>query len=680
MRNRWVIRVTTALGVLGGAAAFAGVSLDSLLKEMVDRRAVARFPAPAYTCKQFSSYDRASTDPDDSDTWFANGDYSQFMRVEMNGDRKEWVMLDCAGPGAIVRIWSANPKGVLRVYLDGAETPTIEAPMTDALGGKWKAPTPLSYEASKGWNLYLPIPYAQRCKITSDSDGFYYQINYRTYAPGTPVESFSMAALDAASGNIERVAKEMLLDRTHNPDMVQSQGTADATKGTIKPGDELVLNQPKGANAVSELAISIRAQNVAQALRSCVVVGDFDGETTIWAPVGDFFGVGPGVNAYQDWYRAVGADGDMRCLWMMPYRESGRIAIRNLGSEPVEAQLKTRNESWQWDERSMHFHAVWRQEYPIHAAGGRGTLDFNYVDVHGQGVYVGDVLSVMNPVKEWWGEGDEKIFVDGERFPSHFGTGTEDYYGYAWCCPDVFQRPFHAQPRCDGQQRKCNWGRTTVTRSRSLDAIPFTTELNMNIEVWHWRECDVEYATTAYFYAKPGAKHNRPPLPERAALALVEPPPLPPVKKIAGGVECEGMQVVKKSDGLTVVPQEGWPQIWSEEQQLWVQGKQAGDFVEILAPTELRGPCKLTLYATKSWDYGVIRFSVNGQRVGDDVDLFNGAGRDVASSGPIELGVFEPKDGGFTLRAEVVGANAKSEGTKSYFGLDCVVIETAKPN
>ena len=41
----------------------------------------------------------------------------------------------------------------------------------------------------------------------------------------------------------------------------------------------------------------------------------------------------------------------------------------------------------------------------------------------------------MNPVEAWWGEGDEKVFVDGEKFPSHFGTGTEDYYGYAWCWP-----------------------------------------------------------------------------------------------------------------------------------------------------------------------------------------------------------------------------------------------------
>src|SRR5262249_54068946 len=158
------------------------------------RDAITRFPAPAFTCKQFSSYDRASTSPSNQATWFANGDADQYLRIEdvvaPDGEqRKEWVMADMDGPGAIVRIWSANPKGTLRMYVDGGATPVVEAPMADALGGKWKVANPLSEECSKGWNLYLPIPYARHCKITSDANGFYYQINYRTYAAGTAVES-----------------------------------------------------------------------------------------------------------------------------------------------------------------------------------------------------------------------------------------------------------------------------------------------------------------------------------------------------------------------------------------------------------------------------------------------------------------------------------------------------------
>ena len=70
----------------------------------------------------------------------------------------------------------------------------------------------------------------------------------------------------------------------------------------------------------------------------------------------------------------------------------------------------------------------------------------NFVTAKGKGVYVGDTLTLFNGDKLWWGEGDEKIYVDDETFPSHFGTGTEDYYCYAWGRHETFAGPFNAQP------------------------------------------------------------------------------------------------------------------------------------------------------------------------------------------------------------------------------------------
>jgi hypothetical protein len=83
------------------------------------------------------------------------------------------------------------------------------------------------------------------------------------------------------------------------------------------------------------------------------------------------------------------------------------------------------------------------------------------------------------------------------------------------------------------------------------------------------------------------------------------------------------------------------------------------------------GPKKATLYGTTSWDYGILRFSINGKRAEKDFDAYTKESR---ASGPIGLGVFEPKDGRMVLRVEVVGANPASRGTKAYFGLDCVVL------
>ena len=101
---------------------------------MVDRDAAARFPDPAYTCRQASSYDRASVSPEKPATWWANNDNSFFIRSEQNGGREEWVMMDAEGPGCIVRWWitSGNPIGNIRVYLDGQKEPVITMPAKDA--------------------------------------------------------------------------------------------------------------------------------------------------------------------------------------------------------------------------------------------------------------------------------------------------------------------------------------------------------------------------------------------------------------------------------------------------------------------------------------------------------------------------------------------------------------------
>ncbi len=166
---------------------------------------------------------------------------------------------------------------------------------------------------------------------------------------------------------------------------------------------------------------------------------------------------------------------------------------------------------WKWDDRSMYFHATWRQltKVPSFREGTtkpeEGAFDVNFVEVAGQGVYVGDTLTVFNGADAWWGEGDEKIFVDGEVFPSHIGTGTEDYFGYAWCRPEFFASPFHAQPTGAGNLTA---GFSVNSRYRALDAIPFTKSVKFDMELWHWANTVVNYAPATFWYARPGATHN----------------------------------------------------------------------------------------------------------------------------------------------------------------------------
>ncbi len=672
-----IVRPAIALACLFVVASAAGaeepITLVSLLDEMIDRDASARFPEPAYTCRQASSYDRASVSPEEKETWMANNDRSFFLRSETSEGREEWVMMDAEGPGAIVRWWitAADPKGTIRIYLDSQKDPAIEAPARDLIGGKALVEPPLSEVRARGYNLYLPIPYAKHCKVTYDRPNFqvskkredllYYQINYRTYAPGTKVQSYSEDGLKAAANKIASLQEALLAaDRAVKP----GESHAKPPAATLKDrGDTLsVESKEKGSGAIRRLSVRLQAEDLEAACRQVVLSMSFDGQRTVWCPVGDFFGSGVGVNPFKGWWREVGKDGRMTCSWVMPYRESYEIRLEQFGDEPVKASMEIVTGEWEWDDRSMYFHCGWRQEHPIDTTTKH---DWNYVTIEGRGVYMGDTLCVVNPVPAWWGEGDEKIYVDGEKFPSHFGTGTEDYYGYAWCTPEFFQAPFHAQPRAQGPR---NFGHTTNTRVRMLDAIPFQKRLQMDMEVWHWAQVEVAYAVATYWYALPGAESNRGPAPDD--LNVITPvPPKPP--KVEGAIEGEGLKILEKTGGKTEV--QSIPAFkWSNNAQLWWIDGKPGDKLVLAVPVEKAGTYQLTARLTKAIDYGIVRLSLDGQALGEPIDLFN----DGVIGQTCKLGKHELSAGERKLTVEITGANEKAV-KRHMFGLDYLKLDPA---
>ena len=105
------------------------------------------------------------------------------------------------------------------------------------------------------------------------------------------------------------------------------------------------------------------------------------------------------------------------------------------------------------------------------------------------------MLHVWNPRGGWWGEGDEKFFVDGEMFPSTFGTGSEDYFGYAWCDPTLFTNCYHNQTISMG-----NRGHISVNRWHIGDNVPFQESFEAAIEKYYPNSKPTLYAATAYWY------------------------------------------------------------------------------------------------------------------------------------------------------------------------------------
>jgi hypothetical protein len=352
--------------------------------------------------------------------------------------------------------------------------------------------------------------------------------------------------------------------------------------------------------------------------------------------------------------------------WPMPFQESAVLEIINLSRRPATLIAVGSLHPYQWSNRSMHFHAKWRGEQ-LHT---RPFRDWNFCRLGGEGVFVGDMLSIMNPVPAWWGEGDEKIYVDGESFPSHFGTGTEDYFGYAWSDPKPFQHAYHNQTRCDGPE---TFGHTSVNRFHILDAIPFTHSFRFDMEVWHWvPDIDIDYAVTCYWYARPGGTDNFRPVDAKVLRTIPNPPP--PLK-IAGALEGEDLRILAQSSPFPAGPQ-GMLYFpgskWSGNSQLWVQPPRVGEWLDLELPVPDDGTYQVVMYLTRAHDYGVVQFFVNGQRLGKPIDGFHANG--VVATGPINLGRVELKKGTATLRGEVVGTNEKSVGLRTMWGLDCVVL------
>src|SRR5262245_16257514 len=525
------------------------VTVQSLLKQMSDARWLAEPPRPGERTIQFSSYDRASKLVDGKITNpFANGDRGYYLRVEGEGDHREWVLAEAEGPGFVSRIWSANPDGELRIYIDRATTPALAASFPAITNGE-VAPfgAPFGHDASRGRNLYFPFPFARSIKITTTKGDQYFHVNVTTLPAGTKVESYSPAVLKRSLPFIESQRKNLSPGGLRPASLGEEPGHAAEVGLAAGESRDLVrasLSEGR-PGSVTALECKVAAVDLDDALARTLLMISFDGadRPQVAVPLGDFFGSGPGINPFESAMNRVGEDGTMVARWYMPYHKSIQVRLTNQSKQPVTVKGEILTGPPPRAEDFLYFHARWRYQDGLETRKAEGTMDWPALRVTGaKGRFVGLLLNIFNPTPAWWGEGDEKIYVDGESFPSTFGTGTEDYFGYAWGDNNPYMNTFHAQTRCDGPSSK---GNTSNIRYQLLDSVPFHKSLGFDIEVWHWEPVKIQYATIAYFYAAPGAAVE-PGIPDLSARKIH---PKPPVKREPGAIEAEDLKVKGKTAG-----------------------------------------------------------------------------------------------------------------------------------
>ncbi|MBW7866058.1 MAG: DUF2961 domain-containing protein [Candidatus Hydrogenedentes bacterium] len=522
--------------VLACLAAFpAPVTTESLLREMTDLERLTRFPDPAYKTIQFSSYDRRSAVPGGPD-WFANSDgfggepvpnFEAVLTPPKGREPGEYLVCDVKGPGALVRVWTAQIKGDLRVWLDGAKTPLYDGPAEafllrpydTFLEGSGLDAKDLDGTLYQQNAAYAPIPFAKGCRMVwsgNHRDIHFYQIQFRMYDRKAKVKSFSPDDLKANAPLLRET-----MARLADPDVAADTAAARPIQVSLAPKASATALELAGPGAVQRLTLKVTAPDLDRALRQTVLHVLCDGEPwgQVQAPVGDFFGAGPGVNPYNSSPFTVKPDGTMTCRYVMPYKSGIKILLENLGDQEVSVTGEAVAVDHAWDDNaSMHFRARWRADHGLTASNGdsMGVQDMPYVLARGRGVYVGTALMLLNPNNvptpwgNWWGEGDEKIFVDDDVRPSTFGTGSEDYFNYAWSDPALFGFPYCGQPRNDGP---ANRGFVVNQRWHILDPLPFAESLAFYMELFsHERTEGVSYGRIGYYYARPGTLDDHVPL------------------------------------------------------------------------------------------------------------------------------------------------------------------------
>jgi hypothetical protein len=238
---------------------------------------------------------------------------------------------------------------------------------------------------------------------------------------------------------------------------------------------------------------------------------DHESEPAIEVPLGDFFANGWGRFAQvSSSMIAANPHGGFNCYWPMPFQRYAELTVENLGAVDAELYFQVTYETDVEGDRLGYLHAQFYRNNPLPTGNVHVLLD----RVEGHGHYVGTYLAWGSNSPGWWGEGELKIYLDGdEDYPTICGTGTEDYFGGAWNF-DVPGRgyteyctPYLGMPqviRPDGlYQSQQRFG---LYRWHVLDPIHFASDLRIEIQALGWQsggrflQLHDDIASTALFY------------------------------------------------------------------------------------------------------------------------------------------------------------------------------------
>ncbi len=243
------------------------------------------------------------------------------------------------------------------------------------------------------------------------------------------------------------LAKTYTQERITSSDLTGGNDDGDRAH-PIMPGETRVIGHAAGPGIITHMWFTIDSPEQYHLKKLVLrVYWDDDPLPAIESPIGDFFGLGLGEYfLYEAGPLSVGSQKALNSYFPMPFRKSARITITNEGSKPTAAFYY--NIDWQkhssLPEDMLYFYAEYRQAQPTpgltddwkfngdpsvyNVKNKDGKSNYVVMDTKGSGHYVGMTLSVLQNQGDWWGEGDDMMFIDDPLRPTITGTGAEDYF------------------------------------------------------------------------------------------------------------------------------------------------------------------------------------------------------------------------------------------------------------
>lgn len=436
--------------------------------------------------KQVSSYDRNGGDDDD-----------RYGAHTFDGGL---VLADLEGPGSVMRIWTRNPQGTLHVYIDDMDHPILSADFADMFRGIFELNSPGTNlfsppfvgEGNGGYYSYVPIPYAERCRlvVTGVEDVLGYQVTYTEFPKGTPVASFNMSLTDDDKAYFRRWRESWENRDNHRFD--RKTVKLHKSRHNYWPNKDSLIFPLEGPGVIRELTFKVESADPEILQKTWLSIA-FDGqeEPGVLAPLGTFFGATHPKSEDFDSLALSNSEGKLSCRFPMPFGSIAEIRIITTSEQIADITYWIRWEPGEVDDQH-YFFARYNSAESVEGE------PYRVAEISGQGHFVGCTLSAKDADSLHFLDGDDVYLVDGEPADNFHGTGTDDYFNAGWhFSSGTFSAPTHGTTYKSAQApMEIGAFRTHVT-----EPVPFDSSFTFDLE--HGSRNDtpgVAYSSVSYWY------------------------------------------------------------------------------------------------------------------------------------------------------------------------------------